>query len=96
MRCSWAALQSGLSLRYDFGMAVQIEGYIRLVAPGSKNPWQVNFAPRQGGDNSKLFIGCFPSVKDCETQIEAKVGKRLQWTLSTGADQVPLYIGRSS
>ena len=77
-------------------MAVVIQGYIRFVAGGSKTPWQANFAPVQGGDNSKLHIGLFSSVKEGEEKIEARIGRKLQWTLQPTADQVPLYVGTSS
>jgi len=77
-------------------MAVVVQGYIRFVAGGSKTPWQATLAPTQGGDNSQLYLGLFASVSDAEKPIEARVGRKLQWDLRTGADQVPLYVGTSS
>lgn len=74
------------------------QGYIRLVAPGSKTPWQANFSPVAGATPAKNVtndLGLFASVKDAEVVIEAKVGKKLTWTLQKTADQVPLYIGTS-
>ena len=94
MLVSCPTLRASAYVRYDALMA--IEGYIRFVAGGSKTPWQANLAPRQGGDNSQLYLGLFPSVADAERPIEAKIGRKLQWTLQTGADQVPLYVGTSS
>jgi len=79
-------------------MAATIAGYIRMVVPGSKTPWQASYRPVQGETlqlgQSNTIQDLFKSVKDAEVAIESHVGKKLAWRQAAeSAANMPLYIG---
>jgi hypothetical protein len=67
-----------------------IEGYIRLVAPGSKKPYASTLRR-----DTLIDLGMYESVQQAEVPIENAVGKHLHWELETHQDGTQVYVGTS-
>jgi hypothetical protein len=67
-----------------------IEGYIRVVALGTKKPYAATLRRAE-----LIDLGMYESVQQAQVPIESAVGKHLHWELETHQDGTQVYVGTS-